>query len=64
MSGIADAPWVGKTPEEYYGGEEKKAYCFCDVCGEVIYEGEEYYKIGEDNICTECVSDAKTVARG
>lgn len=64
MSGIPNAPWVGKTPEEYYGEEEKKAYCFCDSCGEVIYEGDEYYKFGDDNLCEECILNAKTIAKG
>ena len=61
---IPDAPWVGKSAEDYYGEGEKKIYCFCDACGEPIYEGEDYFKIGEDNICPACISDAKTVAKG
>jgi hypothetical protein len=63
MSGIADAPWVGKCREDYYDAREREKYCTCDVCGEVIYEGESYYKLNDASICKECVSDAERTAR-
>ena len=36
--------------------EPEIAY-ICDVCGETIYEGEEYYEIHGDTICSECIRD-------
>ena len=58
--GNLQADWVGKATEDE---GRKHAYCFCDVCGEVIYEGDEYYKLGEDNICKQCVENAERIAR-
>lgn len=49
-----EAPWVGKTPEEYYGYKERKAFD-CDSCGEAIYEGEEYYDFDGYKVCQECI---------
>ncbi|PRR77663.1 hypothetical protein CLLI_22270 [Clostridium liquoris] len=34
----------------------------CDICGEGIYEGEEYYNICEMNICEDCILDFKKTA--
>lgn len=35
--------------------EELKVVLKCDYCGEEIYEGDTYYKAGEDNYCEYCV---------
>ena len=35
---------------------------YCDECGEPIYDGEIYYKIGEDFYCEECINGFKRVA--
>ena len=50
------APWVGKTPEEYYGYKEEIADR-CQCCGKDIYVGEEYYDIDGTIMCEDCVDD-------
>lgn len=55
------APWVGKTPEEYLGYEEEVADC-CDCCGRDIYVGEEYYDVDGVVICENCIKDYKKTA--
>lgn len=54
------APWVGKTPEEYYGKEEIADKCDC--CGKDIIVGEEYYDIDGTMICEECIKTYKKTA--
>lgn len=34
----------------------------CDLCGEGIFEGEEYYGIGGDTYCETCVNTRKFIA--
>lgn len=29
----------------------------CDVCGNGIYNGDEYYQFGTDTVCEDCVND-------
>ena len=41
---------------------EEKPVCTCAICGEVIYEGEEMYAIGDDTFCVNCIEDFKTYA--
>jgi len=39
---------IGEPPEE------KKAFD-CDICGEPIMVGDDYYNIGGQRICADCV---------
>lgn len=48
--------------ERYGELNPKEAVCTCDVCGEGIYEGEVYYSIKEDCICTNCIDDFRKTA--
>lgn len=38
------------------------AMYYCSICGTEIYEGDTMYVIEDENICEECVLDAKTTA--
>jgi hypothetical protein len=42
--------------------DERKIYAQCDWCWTRIYEGDAYYKIGDEVVCERCVEDARTVA--
>lgn len=43
------APWIGR------GQEEAKVFCYCDYCGDAIYEGEDYYEIDGCAIHSDCI---------
>ena len=49
--------WLTTDPRD----EEEPVY-YCCSCGEGIFEGEDYYKIGSDNWCSECIDNCKAVA--
>lgn len=34
---------------------EPPVYAECDECGETIYDGDEYYEIGDHKFCESCV---------
>ena len=36
---------------------EPETVYVCDVCGEPIYVGDEYYPFYAENVCTECIRD-------
>ena len=48
--------------ERYGELNPKEAVCTCDMCGEDIYEGEDYYQINNDNICKFCINDFRKTA--
>ena len=52
------APWIGKGPEE----RERKTIAYCDNCSCDILEGEEYYRIDNIAICTDCIHEYLTIA--
>ncbi|MBR2385258.1 MAG: hypothetical protein IKA99_06615 [Clostridia bacterium] len=56
-----EAPWVGKTPEEYYGYKEQVADR-CQCCDGDIMVGEEYYDIDGTIICEECIDEYRKTA--
>ncbi len=35
--------------------DDPPVYTECENCGAEIYDGEEFYEIGEHNFCEECV---------
>jgi hypothetical protein len=37
-------------------------YCGCDECGGPIYEGDFFYPLYGDNICEECMENARRTA--
>ena len=58
-----EAPWVGRTPEEYYGTNSSDDYNFlrCNECGEEIYSSDTYYDIDGNIICEDCMNKYKKV---
>lgn len=38
--------------------DEPEAVKHCDCCGKEIYEGDYYYEISGEVLCTECVIDS------
>jgi hypothetical protein len=42
--------------------EEPAPVAECAWCKEPIYEGDEYYDINGDTICTECIDECKKTA--
>lgn len=56
------APWVGKSKEDYYG-TELKAVCRCEWCNEIIYEGEEIYDLCGEKVCNSCIDSCKKIAK-
>lgn len=34
---------------------EIEPYCQCDMCGEPIYDGEDYWDINGDIVCEDCL---------
>ena len=45
-----DAP---ATPTEYE--RDARRFGFCDECGKPIYEGDEYFQVGDCRFCYNCV---------
>lgn len=41
---------------------QPKIVTYCYECGSEICEGEEYYQIGKENICSDCVKYGKRIA--
>ena len=41
---------------------EPPVVCECEECGRKIYEGYQYYHIGEHNFCESCVDSGYTDA--
>lgn len=46
---------------------EEKPVCYCDICGEGIFNGDMYYNIKVEGvnpqyICEDCIEDCKTYA--
>ena len=37
--------------------EDREVEILCDRCGEEIYDGEEYYRVDGQIICTDCVAE-------
>ena len=46
----------------FYTEEEPEEFCKCTYCGDTIYYGDEYYQIGYDCVCEDCVSSMKREA--
>lgn len=52
-----------RDAERYQQSPEDRKYITCDRCGGKIFcednicEGEEYYRIEEENICERCIGD-------
>ena len=40
---------------------EPKAVAVCAECGEIIYEGEIYYHLRDDDYCWDCVMNAARI---
>jgi len=63
MNSIPDHPVIRNMERTGYpDGIGPRTCCLCDECGEDIYEGETYYRIGGLNLCEACVEDARTEA--
>ena len=41
--------------------ELEKAYT-CEWCGDPIYYGDEYYDLGGDKVCEDCIRDCRRTA--
>ncbi len=48
--------------EKYGELNPEEAIYTCDICGEEIYEGDDYYSIEGDYICTSCIDDFRKTA--
>ena len=42
-------------PSSCPNAPEPQVFGHCDECGETIYDGDEYYKIGNHKYCESCV---------
>lgn len=42
-----------------YREEDYDPDFYCDMCGEPVYEGDVYFKIGNDRICECCIEGCK-----
>lgn len=52
-------PDIGLEPDIY----DRPPRLFCDICGEGIYDGEEYYDInGDITLCENCMNEARRYA--
>lgn len=51
LEDIAYRQYENKLPKRY----EEEPVCNCCSCGDDIFEGEEYYKIGYHCYCEDCV---------
>lgn len=45
------------TPEPPLEPPEDIIFAYCDYCGGEIYDGETYYAINGETICTDCLRD-------
>ncbi len=66
-----EAPWVGKTPEEYEAicnpyhrrcceeEYEEEPIAYCDECGEALYKESDIYEDGNNNLCLGCYEQKK-----
>ncbi len=60
------APWVGRTPEEYEAisnpyhrrryeeEDEEEPITYCDECGEALYKESDIHEDGNNNLCLGC----------
>ena len=63
MERLPDRPDIRcaeRTGYPYYG--QPRPFTYCDECGEEIYEGDDYYNIGGNIFCENCVNAGKRVA--
>ena len=49
-------------PSNCPSAPEPPIYGRCEVCYEKIYDGDEYYKIGEHTFCASCVHEGYRTA--
>lgn len=42
--------------------DEPRVVYECDMCGCEIYEGDDYYEIGDTKLCEDCMGDCKKTA--
>ena len=60
---VSDHPDIRSAERTGYPSYERDRVIFrCDECGESIYEGDTYYRIGDSIICDECIREAKSIA--
>lgn len=49
--------WIVNSKEP-----DDEVFCTCEWCGGKIYYGDEYYEIGCDKFCEDCINDCRKVA--
>lgn len=60
---VSDHPDIRRAERTGYPSYRQQRVIFhCDECGESIYEGDTYYRIGDSIICADCISEAKSIA--
>lgn len=42
--------------------EEAEQAFTCDWCGEPIYDGDEYYDLGGERVCSDCIRNCQKMA--
>lgn len=42
----------------------RKPLMQCTICGEIIYEGDSYYVVEEQNVCECCINSFRRIAEG
>lgn len=51
-----------ECPSSCPNASSPQVYAYCELCDKKIYEGEEYYRLADMNICERCVNKAYTTA--
>lgn len=50
--------------ESCYEISAHKPIMQCSICGELIYEGDSYYVVEEQNVCECCINSFRRIAEG
>lgn len=45
-----------------YEAPQAQVITVCDICGEDICSGDSYYRIGNGEICSDCIDEFKEIA--
>lgn len=51
-----------QCPSRCPNAKEPPIFDYCEECGEPIYDGDEYYHIGDKNYCEACVQSSYRTA--
>lgn len=57
MYNLPDDPRLHETEQP-----DGFVFCLCSWCDDEIHLGDDYYRIGAENICQSCVDSCRTIA--